>query len=139
MYLLDTNIILEILLDQERADEAALLLREVPGRSFWVSDFSLFSIGIHLFRRGKSGVFDGLVRSLFVEGGARLARLDTGELHRVVSASAEYGLDFDDAYQLSCAERYDLSLISFDAHFDRTGKGRRTPVQVVQGLRLTDK
>ena len=36
-------------------------------------------------------------------------------------------LDFDDAYQYAVAERYGLTIISFDSDFDRTERGRKPP------------
>lgn len=41
------------------------------------------------------------------------------------------GLDLDDAYQYGAALRYQLTLVSMDAHFDRTPLGRKTPAEVV--------
>jgi len=80
MYLLDTNIFLELLLDQERAD-----------------------------------------------GGIRLLRLSAEEAKRLAEAAQRFGLDFDDAYQYAVAERYGLTIVSFDADFDRTERGRKMP------------
>jgi len=51
--LLDTNIFLEVILDQERAKEARALLSKVEGHEFFISDYSLHSIGLLLFRRGQ--------------------------------------------------------------------------------------
>ncbi len=48
--LLDTNVFLEILLEQERADEARTLLKKTSEHEFFLSDFSLHSIGLMLFR-----------------------------------------------------------------------------------------
>lgn len=47
-------------------------------------------------------------------------------------------LDYDDAYQYALAERYDLQLISFDAAFERTERGRQTPTQVLDSLAEDD-
>ncbi len=46
-----------------------------------------------------------------------------------------YNLDFDDAYQYTIAENYDLQLVSFDTDFDRTERGRVTPQQVLERLK----
>ena len=45
------------------------------------------------------------------------------------------GLDFDDAYQYVAAETHNLTLVSFDADFDRTERGRKTPADVLKELR----
>jgi len=52
MYLLDTNIILELLLDQDRAAEVERFLRTTPPGRLYFSEFSLYSLGIILFRHG---------------------------------------------------------------------------------------
>ena len=44
MYLLDTNILLELLLDQDRADEVEQFIRERA--NLYVSDFSFHSLGV---------------------------------------------------------------------------------------------
>ncbi len=46
----------------------------------------------------------------------------------------QFGLDFDDAYQYTVAEREDISIVSFDKHFDRTDRGRITPEQLLTEL-----
>lgn len=40
-------------------------------------------------------------------------------------------LDFDDAYQYVIAKRDHLTLVSFDADFDRSDLERKTPAQVL--------
>ena len=49
MYLLDTNIFLELFLDQDKADDVEKLLRTVPKERLYISEFSLYSVGIILF------------------------------------------------------------------------------------------
>ncbi len=53
----------------------------------------------------------------------------------IVQATHQFGLDFDDAYQYVVAEKYGLTLVSFDADFDRTPRGRRTPGEMILGIR----
>ncbi len=53
MYLLDTNIFLEILLGQEKKDECKKFLIANEDNIF-ISDFSLHSIGVILFRHNSS-------------------------------------------------------------------------------------
>ena len=53
MYLIDTNIFLEGLLYQEKADSVAHFFQEIDLETMYVTDLSLHSIGIILFRLGK--------------------------------------------------------------------------------------
>jgi len=46
-----------------------------------------------------------------------------------------YNLDFDDAYQYITAEKNDLTLVSFDADFDRTERGKKSPEVIYMELK----
>jgi len=54
---IDTNIALEIILDQERAEEARELLASSDQHRFFISDFSIYSIGILLVRKNQKAAF----------------------------------------------------------------------------------
>jgi len=49
----------------------------------------------------------------------------------VIDASTGFNLDFDDAYQYTIAGKYDLTIVSFDADFDRTDRGRKQPAALL--------
>jgi len=131
MYLLDTNILLEFLLNQERADDVEMFLRGTPQEKLYLSEFSLYSLGIILLRRKMSETFTRTVDDLFLQGGIRLVRLGVAAMMDIVKIAQKFNLDFDDAYQYTAAEQYDLTLVSFDHDFDRTEMGRKTPAQVL--------
>jgi hypothetical protein len=128
--LIDTNTFLEVLLEQEKADEASQLLSETQEHEFFVSDFSLRSIGLLLFRRQQHDASRQFVTDMYLNAGVRSAALPATEMDAAIQAAERFGLDFDDAYQYPVAESYALTLVSFDTDFDRTKRGRRTPVQV---------
>ena len=125
--LLDTNIFLEVILDQERANEARTLLSEVEGHEFFISDYSLHSIGLLLFRRGKHEVFRQFLEDMILGVGVAVITLSVQEMESLIEAAQRFGLDFDDAYQYAIAERYGLTIVSFDSDFDRTELGRKIP------------
>ena len=56
------------------------------------------------------------------------------ELAQVVRYQQQFGLDFDDAYQYTVAEMNNLVIISFDADFDRTIKGRKVPIDAITDI-----
>ena len=58
-------------------------------------------------------------------------RLDTTDLKEIMNVRKRFRLDFDDAYQYVAAEKHDLTLVSFDADFDRTDRGRKTPADIL--------
>jgi len=130
MFLLDTNIWLELLLNQERAGEVRRLLESQEARQFAITEFSLYSLGIVLTRLKKHEVFTDFLADTLEESGVRLLRLAVTDLKEAVTVGQKFGLDFDDAYQYVAAEKHDLTLLSFDADFERTARGRKTPGQV---------
>ncbi len=132
MWLVDTNIWLELLLEQERAGEVRQFLQETPAESLWMTDFSLYSIGIILMRVGKSSLWEDFVSDVVERSETRLVSLSMEELKQIPALGLRFGLDFDDAYQYVVAEKYDLTLVSFDADFDRTPRGRRTPGEILE-------
>lgn len=129
--LLDTNIFLEIILSQEKSGEAKELLLKSAQHEFFVTDYSLHSIGLLLFRRKQYDAFRAFLDDVLVNGGIGLLSLLPEEMDSVISASEKFSLDFDDAYQYAVASKQGLILISFDADFQRTDKGHRTPAQVL--------
>ena len=126
--LLDTNIFLEVMLGQKEAVSAQRLLAAGQQHELFVSDFSLHSIGCHLFRRGKASEFKQFFRDVVVTGGIRIASLGEQQYEVAADAAAKFRLDFDDAYQYAVARTQGLSIISFDADFDRTHIARRGQV-----------
>jgi hypothetical protein len=52
-------------------------------------------------------------------------------MEAVIDVSQKFSLDFDDAYQYAAAEEQGLILVSFDADFDRTAVGRKTPAAIL--------
>lgn len=128
--LIDTNIFLEIILQQEKADDAAALLRKAGDHEFFISDYSLHSIGLLLFRRKLHDIFRKFVDDIRVNAGVTLVSISMGDMEPVANAATTYNLDFDDAYQYVVAEKHGLSLVSFDSDFDRTRRGRKAPSEI---------
>jgi predicted nucleic acid-binding protein len=54
------------------------------------------------------------------------------DMGNVIEVSTRFNLDFDDAYQYVVAEKYNLTIISFDSDFDRTELKRKTPREVIE-------
>lgn len=69
MYLVDTNIWLERLLDQERSAQVGQFLVEMPTKRLLMTDFTLHSIGIILSRFHRREVFIRFVDDVLIEGG----------------------------------------------------------------------
>jgi uncharacterized protein len=135
MYLLDTNIWLERLLGQAQSAAVGQLLARLPTNQMLMSDFTLHSLGVILHRLGYRAVFTVFVQDVLIDGGVALSCLPPTSMAQVVATMDRYGLDFDDAYQYAVAEQEQAAIVSFDAHFDQTDRGRLTPTQVLRRRR----
>lgn len=133
MFLVDTNVWLELLLEQEKAEEVRRFLRNVEARLLAITEFSLYSVGIILTRLRKDTVFEDFLSDTLENAGVARISLNTGDLKRVLAVRRRFRMDFDDAYQYVAAEKYNLTIVSLDSDFDRTERGRKTPAGVLQG------
>lgn len=84
-----------------------------------------------LTRLKKDDIFEDFLSDTLEDSGVRRVWLDTTDLKHLLAVRKQFKLDFDDAYQYIAAEKYDLTLVSFDKHFDHTELGRRTPEELV--------
>jgi len=125
--LIDTNIFLEIILEQEKAEEAKQLLLRTDEHELCLTDYSLHSIGLLLFRRKQHDIFHQFLTDRILNARIRLRTLTVQGILEVIEAAQRFKLDFDDAYQYVIAEKNSLEIISFDSDFDRTDRGRKTP------------
>ncbi len=127
MYLLDTNIFLEILLKREKSKAAKHIFISNPPTDLFITDFSLHSIGIFLFQRNKHEVYERFVDDIVIKTEIGVVGLDPEDVPVLSSVSKRFNLDFDDAYQYAVAVIHGLDIMSFDADFDRTEIGRKVP------------
>jgi hypothetical protein len=127
MYLLDTNIFLEILLQREKSKASKHLFIANSSTDLFISDFSLHSLGVFLFQRNRHETYVRFVKDIIIKTGITVIGLDPEEVLALAEISKGFHLDFDDAYQYAVAQKYGLQIMSFDADFDRTEKGRKIP------------
>lgn len=137
-YLVDTNVWLERLLDQEKSEIASRFFNLISIEDLFVSDFSIHSIGVILSRLKKFEVFEKFIDDLFVNGQIEQLSLDPNDLLDVISNIQKFNLDFDDAYQLSVSQKYDLVIVTFDKDFNTKGIRKNTPEEIIQQLGTTD-
>jgi predicted nucleic acid-binding protein len=97
-----------------------------------ITDFSIHSIGIILTNGGKDDDFGKFVTDVLQDTPLVEVRLGHGDLNRLLDVRARHRLDVDDAYQYVAAEKHNLTMVSFDADFDRTERGRKTPAEVLE-------
>jgi hypothetical protein len=130
----DTNVWLELLLGQERLDECKEFFQNVDTNLIALYEFSFYSIGIILFRLNKDELFEDFLDDIENSFISKI-KLENKDVKYLLQVRKKYNLDFDDAYQYVVAEKYDLTIISFDSDFDRTELKRKTPREVLESER----
>jgi predicted nucleic acid-binding protein len=116
MFLVDTNVFLEILLRQDKKESCKKFLDNNIGNLNF-TDFSLHSIGVILFRYGKEDIFQKFVEDVMPN--VKLLSLPMKLYREIVDVSKSLNLDFDDAYQYSTAKYYGLRVATMDKDFER--------------------
>ena len=76
MYLLDTNIFLEILLEQEKSEECENLLKNIKNSNdlFYASSFTLHSIEVVMIRENRADLLFDFLSFILA---SKIIRLDT--------------------------------------------------------------
>jgi predicted nucleic acid-binding protein len=105
-------------------------MEKIVEHQFFISDYSVHSIGLLLFRRKQHETLRQFLMEMITDA-VIITSLPLDDTGSVVEAAKRFGLDFDDAYQYVSAEKYGLTLISFDSDFDRTERGGKLPSQVL--------
>jgi predicted nucleic acid-binding protein len=134
-YLVDTNVWLELLFGQEKLDECKEFFQNVDTNLIAISEFSFYSIGIILCRLNKDELFEDFLDDIENSLISKI-KLENKDVKYLLQIRKKYNLDFDDAYQYVVAEKYNLTIISFDSDFDRTELGRKTPREILESERI---
>jgi predicted nucleic acid-binding protein len=122
-----TNIFLEILLQRGNRRAAKNIFTANPPTDLFVTDFSLYSIGVFLFQRNWQDIYERFVTDMIIKTEIGVIGLNAEDAVILGRASKQFNLDFDDAYQYAVADKYRFQIVSFDSDFDRTEKGRKVP------------
>ena len=130
MYLADTNIFLEGLLEQEKADIVRSFFQSVELEDLYITDLALHSIGIILFKLKKHKLFVSFIKDM-VEDGMNIVSLSSEELTGLEKIANKFKLDFDDSYQYLAAKNRDLQLITFDKDFSKSDINPKNPQQIL--------
>lgn len=114
MYLVDTNIFLEILLKQAKSQKCKDFLdQNVSDLS--ITDFSLHSIGVILFKQNEDDLFSKFLNDTLPK--VNLTSLPKEQYKGVLTNRKKQKLDFDDAYQYTVCKHYGFKLATMDQDF----------------------
>lgn len=117
-YLIDTNVFLEILLNQEKKELCKKCLTDRFGE-IAISDFSLHSVGMILFRNKKFELFNSFVNDVLSQ--IEILTLRNKQYLEISQIAKKFNLDFDDAYQVTIASVRNLIIITMDKDFEKVG------------------
>ena len=133
MYLVDTNIFLEVMLLQKRkADcEKFLELLKTGKNSGVITDFSIHSIIVIMSSLNKTAELRTFLQSLTAYKGLHIHCTTILEEIKATAIVTEQKLDMDDAIQLqaaitACAD----AIVSYDKHFNNLNIPRKEPQQI---------
>ena len=83
-------------------------------------------------RLKKLDVLDKFVNDLFFNGLIEQISLDPNDFVDIISNIEKFKLDFDDAYQLTTSQKYDLTIVRFDNDFNIEGVNKMTPEDIIE-------
>lgn len=134
MYLIDTNIFLEVMLSRERKEECKRLLKALRNgkiRSI-VTDFTIHSIIVLLDRLKRLKELRTFLLSLTAYKGLYIYTTSIAEEVKAIEIAEEKGLDMDDAIQYSAALSVKVdAIISFDKDFNGLEIPRKEPKDIL--------
>lgn len=107
---------LEILLKQEKSDSCKAFLDKNIG-SINISDFTLHSIGVILFKQNEEQSFLKFISDTLPK--TNLLSLPKNKYDEVIIIKNKIGLDFDDSYQYNICKQFDLKFVTMDKDFKK--------------------
>jgi uncharacterized protein len=131
LILLDTNIFLELLLDQSKASDCETLLDEISTgeREAVVSHFSLHAVEALMDDREK---LLGFLRDVENSDGLSVHETDVADEISIALLSKTLNRDFDDSLQYYLAKKLGVDcIVSFDRHFDALDGKRCEPLDLL--------
>ncbi|MEZ4824576.1 MAG: VapC toxin family PIN domain ribonuclease [Ignavibacteria bacterium] len=99
-------------MDQEKAIECEKFLKVTPDKLIYISDFALASIGIITTKKSNTLIYEEFLKDTFKNGEVNLISLTLSDQFKLLENIRSYKLDFDDAYQLTCVNKYNLTLVT---------------------------
>ncbi|MCX6148840.1 MAG: PIN domain-containing protein [Candidatus Kapabacteria bacterium] len=117
MYLVDSNVWMNILLKRNQFQISYDFLTKVPSKHLFISDFSLHSICLINLNSRNTINLNLFLENIIINRKVEQLFLKPKDLPLVLQNAEKDNLDFDDAYQVTVAEKYHLKLVSFDKDF----------------------
>ena len=131
-YLIDTNIFLEVFLQQEQEKDCLRFLKKVEKGEIKavITSFSLHSIAIILEKLKGIESYRKFLEIIVNFEGLMIYSTTPKDEIEVCKISNEFNLSFDDAIHYYVTKTFHLKLVSLDADFDKTDLQRILPSQI---------
>ena len=133
MFLVDTNIFLEVLLAQHRKEECEEFLSQLrDGKKMGLlTDFSVHSIIVTMSAASRLAELRTFLESLAGYKGLHVYNTSIIDEVKAIENALENKLDMDDAIQCAVAIAANAeAIISFDKHFSNLSIPRKEPHQI---------
>lgn len=133
MYLVDTNIFLEILLARPRKEECKKLLSQLRDgkKTGLITDFTVHSIIVTMGSLNRLTELRTFLTSLTAYKGLHVHNTNIIDEIKAIKIAIQSKLDMDDAIQYTTALNTNAeAIISFDKHFSNLKIPRKEPRQI---------
>ena len=129
MYLIDANIILELLYKRSRWKESYKFLNKIKAGEVraYMLHFTLYGISAIL---GKPELVSHFLSEILTWRGLTIVDLPIEEELMASELARKIGLDFDDGLQYYYAKKAGTQIVSFDKDFDKTDVRRVEPREI---------
>ncbi|RLE58621.1 MAG: PIN domain nuclease [Thermoprotei archaeon] len=129
MYLIDANIILEVLYKRKHWRESREFLNAVKRGSIgaYILHFTLHGISAIL---GRPDIVSRFLTEILSWRGLLIADLSIDEELAAAEIAEKVGLDFDDGLHYYFARKMRIPIVSYDRDFDKTDVQRLEPAQI---------
>ena len=136
-FLIDTNIFLELLLNQEKAADVIKFFSLIE-KGVYVGFYTIFTLHSLLIILTTQKKWKSLLNFLTYLASYPTFQLLTAsspsEEKQIVKICKTQLLDFDDATQYYFTKKINAALVSFDKHFDKTDLKRKKPKEILEKL-----
>lgn len=136
-YLFDTNLFLEVFLNQENTELSKKLINHKNLTKIFISDFSLHSIGVILSRKSKSQAFQLFIEDIVQSNKFEIITIKLKNMKLITENIIKFSLDFDDAYQLTVSDLYNLKIVTYDNDFNKREISSTSPNHLYEKLEST--
>ncbi len=135
MYLIDSNIFLEILLARKNKEQCKELLRKIKSNEIEgiCSSFAIHSIEATIERLRSLKELKVFIQTIASMEKLLIWHSLLADDLTALNIASSKKLDFGDALQYYCAKKFNCrAIISFDKHFDKLDIPRKTPEEVLK-------